>query len=72
MVALATQESRFERLKILKPPALPGDRYSIGFEALVEAPDQPTNAALRFALLIRERVELVNQTFGMNLILSSR
>jgi len=26
-VASATQDSRFERLKILKPPALPGDTY---------------------------------------------
>jgi Transposase IS200 like len=26
-VASATQDSRFERLKILKPPALPGDSY---------------------------------------------
>jgi len=27
-VASATQDSRFERLNILKPPALPGDTYS--------------------------------------------
>jgi hypothetical protein len=27
-VASATQDSRFERLKNLKPPALPGDSYS--------------------------------------------
>jgi len=27
-VASATQDSRFERLKKLKPPALPGDSYS--------------------------------------------
>jgi hypothetical protein len=26
-VASATQDSRFERLKNLKPPALPGDSY---------------------------------------------
>jgi hypothetical protein len=28
-VASATQDSRFERLKNLKPPALPGDSYYI-------------------------------------------
>jgi hypothetical protein len=29
-VASATQDSRFERLKNLKPPALPGDSYFAG------------------------------------------
>jgi hypothetical protein len=32
-VASATQDSRVERLKILKPPALPGDTYSTRLSA---------------------------------------
>jgi hypothetical protein len=37
----------------------------IGLEIAVEVPDQSTHAALRGPLRIGERIELVNQTFGM-------
>jgi hypothetical protein len=36
-VASATQDSRFERLKNLKPPALPGDSYCDGCQSQDEA-----------------------------------
>jgi hypothetical protein len=46
--------------------ALPARILSIGFEVAIERPDQFTNAGLRFALLIGEGIECVNETLGMN------
>jgi hypothetical protein len=46
--------------------ALPARILAIGFEVAIERPDQFTNAGLRFALLIGEGIECVNETLGMN------
>src|ERR1700724_1048864 len=46
--------------------ALPARISAIGFEVAIERPDQFTNAGLRFALLIGEGIECVNETLGMN------
>ena len=52
--------------------ALPGGMLAIGFKIAIEPPDQSADMVLGDALLIREGIELVDETLGMRLILSSR
>ena len=49
-----------------------GRMAAVGLEIGIELPDQIAHGGLGSAVLGGEGVELVNQTLGMNLILSSR
>lgn len=51
--------------------ALPGGMLTIGFKIAIEPPDQSADMVLGDALLIREGIELVDETLGMHLIQSS-
>ena len=46
--------------------ALPGGMLAIGFKIAIEPPDQSADMVLGDALLIREGIELVDETLGMH------